>query len=1099
MPSDTKELPIRSSGATVVADKLEQPALDNRSYRVVQLSNKLEALIVHDPDTDKASAALDVHAGNFSDKDDLPPIPFWVPSYLMAAVLGAGGGWGQAHAVEHLLFMGTEKYPKENEYSQYLAANSGLSNAYTASTSTNYYFEVGHEAFYGALDRFAQFFIAPLFLAETLDRELRAVDSENKKNLQNDIWRIHQLSKSLSNPKHPYCHFSTGNLETLKEEPAKRGINVRDEFLKFHEKYYSANVMKLVVLGREDLDTLEKWVVEFFEGVKNKDLPDPTFEGQPLTDKELLTQIFAKPVMDTKSLEVTFTYPDEEKLFEYQPARYCAHLIGHEGPGSILALLKKKGWVDTLSAGPEPTCNDAALFRICLRLTEDGLENYEEVIKIVFEYIHLIRCTPPQEWVVRELQAVAAVDFKFRQKTPASKFTSRLSAVMQKPLPREWLLSGTSLVRKFDASIISKSLEYLNPNNFRLTVVSKECPRGDWEAKERWYGTEYRVEKIPEKLLSEIREIFNNSRGLSKELHLPHRNEFIPTNFEVHHKEVKEPQKAPVLIKNTETARIWYKKDDTFWVPKASLNCILRNPLGYCTPGNAVRVDLYCRLVKDALNEYAYDAEIAGLEYNLWAHNIGLDLEISGYNDKMPVLLEKLLLKMRDLEITPDRFKAIKDMMARDLRNWDFAPPYHQVGEYARYLLAPNMWLNDDIRVELGNTTLEDVKNFFPQVVQQFHLEALVHGNLYKEDALRLTSLIETILKPRVLPPSQFSIRRSLVLPVGGKFIYTQPLRDEKNVNHCIDYSLFIGEHTDRALRAMSTLFSQLTEEPAFNQLRSKEQLGYVVFSGARMNAITIVYRFIIQSERTGPYLESRIEKFLADYKDTLEAMSEKEFKGHINSVIVKRTEKLKNLGQERKRLWGWICQESYDFLQIDIEVDILRNITKAEMLDFFKKYIDPASPIRSKVSVYLQAAAVTEGPKPGDKDAIIEKICKHISTHSDTETDPAVISKALTTVGFTGPQAAMSGFLRCLTRDLKLSPETAQSIIQEGAEMLITLLPSLAKAIAPPEEEGGEEGIADKGEIVEDVRAFKATLPLTKGPLPVKPLVEFEESSVKL
>jgi len=146
-----------------------------------------------------------------------------------------------------------------------------------------------------------------------------------------------------------------------------------------------------------------------------------------------------------------------------------------------------------------------------------------------------------------------------------------------------------------------------------------------------------------------------------------------------------------------------------------------------------VRARLYCRLVKDALNEYAYDAEIAGLEYNLGPHSLGLDLEISGYNDKMPLLLEKLLLKMRDLEITPDRFKVIKDKLARELRNWDFALPYSQVGEFARYLLYPRMWLNDDIRDELSNTTLEDVKVFFPQIVQQFHLEALVHGNLYKE------------------------------------------------------------------------------------------------------------------------------------------------------------------------------------------------------------------------------------------------------------------------------------------------------------------------------------------------------------------------------
>ena len=126
-------------------------------------------------------------------------------------------------------------------------------------------------------------------MAETLDRELNAVDSENKKNLQNDLWRLHQLSKTLSNPKHPYCHFSTGNLQTLKELPEKRGVNVRDEFMKFHARYYSANTMKLVVLGRENLDTLEKWAVELFEDVKNKNLPDPNkFEGEPFTEEHLL-------------------------------------------------------------------------------------------------------------------------------------------------------------------------------------------------------------------------------------------------------------------------------------------------------------------------------------------------------------------------------------------------------------------------------------------------------------------------------------------------------------------------------------------------------------------------------------------------------------------------------------------------------------------------------------------------------------------------------------------------------------------------------------------------------------------------------------------
>jgi insulysin len=107
------------------------------------------------------------------------------------------------------------------------------------------------------MDRFGQFFISPLFLEDTIDRELKAVDSEHKKNLQDDTWRMIQLDKALANSDYPYHHFSTGNYKTLHDDPVARSVKVRDEFIKFYITHYSANRMKLVVLGRESLDTLE--------------------------------------------------------------------------------------------------------------------------------------------------------------------------------------------------------------------------------------------------------------------------------------------------------------------------------------------------------------------------------------------------------------------------------------------------------------------------------------------------------------------------------------------------------------------------------------------------------------------------------------------------------------------------------------------------------------------------------------------------------------------------------------------------------------------------------------------------------------------------
>jgi insulysin len=54
-----------------------------------------------------------------------------------------------------MLFMGTKKYPAENEYMEFVKDKGGYTNAYTSLTNTNYQFEVSNEGLEGALDRFS--------------------------------------------------------------------------------------------------------------------------------------------------------------------------------------------------------------------------------------------------------------------------------------------------------------------------------------------------------------------------------------------------------------------------------------------------------------------------------------------------------------------------------------------------------------------------------------------------------------------------------------------------------------------------------------------------------------------------------------------------------------------------------------------------------------------------------------------------------------------------------------------------------------------------------------------------------------------------------
>lgn len=239
---------------------------DDRQYRGLQLKNEMKVLVISDPSTDKSAAAMDVHIGHLSDPDDFP---------------------GLAHFCEHMLFLGTEKYPSENSFTQFLSEHGGSSNAFTGGEHTNFFFDIKHECLNEALDRFAQFFLCPLFNSDATDREVNAVESEHLKNILNDSWRLNQLDKSTVDPSHPFSRFGTGNKLTLDTRPKEKGLSTREELLKFHSSFYSANIMALVVLGRESLDDLTNLTIKLFSDAEDKCIAIPEFPVHPYGDKQL--------------------------------------------------------------------------------------------------------------------------------------------------------------------------------------------------------------------------------------------------------------------------------------------------------------------------------------------------------------------------------------------------------------------------------------------------------------------------------------------------------------------------------------------------------------------------------------------------------------------------------------------------------------------------------------------------------------------------------------------------------------------------------------------------------------------------------------------
>ncbi len=106
-----------------------------------------------------------------------------------------------------MLFMGTKKFPDENEWESWLASHGGGSNASTDAEYTTFYFDVPSPYLIPAMERFAEFFISPLFKSDCVERELKAVHSEFVDSKMADYHRRCDLLSVTAKPNHPFAKF----------------------------------------------------------------------------------------------------------------------------------------------------------------------------------------------------------------------------------------------------------------------------------------------------------------------------------------------------------------------------------------------------------------------------------------------------------------------------------------------------------------------------------------------------------------------------------------------------------------------------------------------------------------------------------------------------------------------------------------------------------------------------------------------------------------------------------------------------------------------------------------------------------------------------
>ncbi|KAK9921921.1 hypothetical protein M0R45_030414 [Rubus argutus] len=877
---------------------------DKREYRRIVLPNSLQVLLISDPETDKCAASMDVSVGSFSDPDGLE---------------------GLAHFLEHMLFYASEKYPLEDSYSKYITEHGGRTNAFTASEHTNYYFDINPDGFEEALDRFAQFFIKPLMSADATTREIKAVDSENQKNLLSDGWRMNQLQKHLSVVDHPYHKFSTGNWDTLEVRPKSKGLDTRHELIKFYEEYYSANLMHLVIYGKEKLDKIQGLVEDKFKEIRNIDRSCLRFTGEPCTSEHLQILVRTVPIKEGHKLRLAWPITPEIHHYKEGPCRYLGHLIGHEGEGSLYYILKTLGWATGLCAGESDSTLEFSFFKVDIDLTDVGHGHMQDIIGLVFKYISLLQQSGVCRWIFDELSAVCETKFHYQDKIQPINYVVNISSNMQKYSPKDWLVRS-SLPSNFSPDIIQMVLNKLSPNNVRIFWESKKF-EGHTNMVEPWYGTAYSMERVTGSMIQEW-----IASSPNENLHLPAPNVFIPTDLSL--KKENEKVKCPVLLRKSPYSTLWYKPDTMFFTPKAYVKIDFNCPHTSGSPEAEVLTSIFTHLLMDYLNDYAYYAQVAELHYGINNTDSGFQVTLVGYNHKLGILLETVVEKIASFKVKADRFSVIKEMVTKEYQNFKFQQPYEQAMYYCSLILQDRTWPWMEQLEILPHLEAEDLAKFVPMMLSRASLECYTAGNLESNEAESMIQHIEDVFfkgpNPICHPlfPSQHLTNRVVKLERGKNYIYPVDGLNPSDENSSLVH--YIQVHRDDfMLNVKLQLFTLIAKQPAFHQLRSVEQLGYITVLLQRNDSGIRGVQFIIQSTVKGPgHIDLRVEEFLKTLR-----------------IIFMRCQMTNSRAME-------IADGTLKFDRKEAEIAALRHLTQQELIDFFNEHIKVGAPQKRTLSV---------------------------------------------------------------------------------------------------------------------------------------------------
>lgn len=933
-----------------IADK---PLGDPRKYQGAVLANGLQVINIQDESSLQSGLAMGVLSGLYNDPPKIA---------------------GLAHFCEHMLFLGSKKYPSATEFDQFLSRNGGSNNAFTDSELTDYFFSASSSAAIEAMPRFADWFSEPLFNRMYVNKEVHAIDSEHEKNVQDPTWRVLDTFHSLANPDSPASRFHTGNTDTLLTDAKKNGIDTVSALRKYFNDHYCAPKMRLVTFGPTALSEQFAAAKAAFSNIstgseacrkpKSWALPEA---WPPARLGKWVNILGTQP---TAELWLMFPMPDLTATYASQPVRYLDYVFKYAGMNSLAKVLDDSlGLVSSLDYSTE-TSSAGGSFYLILQLTHAGRKHHSLVLDLVFSYIATLRRDGVNKHLYESLKDLSKLQWDWAG-LPSAVDTVQAFAQAMAEMPMEDVIWGGARIDAVNVSLVTSLLEKLRPDNMILASVT---PPDDAAALFHnqhlqtlpHYGVNYSVQPLETVLpgraakwkawisghtpAAQVQLDINdtltsaNMTPLAKLPAPPGQIIGVPKHLPLENMHAEKltgkkgvgvteslfgPLPTRLLANSNKSQEMWHRKGWMTNSPQVKVSTALRtlhheNDVE-ASAQESVEYSLYSTLLGKDIQPRLVDLTATGVGFSLGAGHDGLTLTFDGFMPNMKLLIGMVLQGYKNFTshastLTPmASFTRAKDEYRESLQTYSEMPVTYAIKDRSM-LIESDSHSDEELLAALENVTLESAlaRGNHVTLGKPLVLTALSMGNLKEAEA---EDIVDTIKKgvpgaaAACAAAEKDSAQVQRVSPV------VKPARPvelrkknprEGDPNDAVVVSVLYGVSTPQS-RVKWGILSSILSNIAYEELRTQRQLGYVVNAGVlQLSNVQGVSCVVQGTKLKADQLEAAVESVYQKFMpEKLANLTDEEFKEHAASFRQSLLLPPKSYGEEFGQYWGPVISSS--------------------------------------------------------------------------------------------------------------------------------------------------------------------------------------------